>query len=135
MESASFVRIAIGIVLDQRLLLITRRPDHTVLAGLWEFPGGKVEPDETEDQCVVRELREEVGLEVRVVASFTDLNHHYDHGRVRLSPRLCRVVSGQPRPLQVADLKWIDPSQLSDHRFPEANGPLLEAIESLGLVD
>lgn len=132
LNSHNVVRVAIGVVQgDDGRILITRRRADTVLGGLWEFPGGKLEADETAEQCVVRELMEEVGIDVEVIASFTALRHEYEHGKVQLMPRLCRVVAGEAKPLEVADVAWVEAATLEAYAFPEANGELLAAVRQL----
>lgn len=126
------VRVAVGIVVTgeagQERVLITRRHDDRPLGGLWELPGGKVEPDELPEAAVVRELVEEVGLTVRVVGSLPSIDHAYDHASVRLLPYWCEPVSGEARPLDVAELAWVEPAELKRRPFPPANGPMIDAI-------
>lgn len=132
MNDHSAIGVAIGIVRNHSgRVLITRRKSDAVLGDLWEFPGGKLEPGETAEACVVRELREEVDLHVEVIGSFTTLSHHYDHGQVHLIPRLCRVVSGEARAVEVAALAWVKPDDFDRYGFPDANAPLLEAVRSI----
>ena len=109
-------------------MLITRRRPDSVLGGYWEFPGGKIEPGETAQQCVAREIYEELGLCVRVDQPLLAVEHVYQHGRVRLEPYYCTRLSGQLRHLQVAEHRWVTPEQLHDYRFPRANGKLLERL-------
>lgn len=131
MKQCSSVRVAIGVVRNESgQILITRRKAGTVLENLWEFPGGKIEAHETPEQCVVREIKEEVDLDVEVTASFTALSHQYEHGQVQLMPRLCRLIGGCVRSLEVAEARWIDPEKLNHFEFPEANKPLIEAVMS-----
>jgi len=82
-------------------LLITRRPGNTVLAGYWELPGGKAEPGEPLETCLVREFREEVGLNIVVTATLDIIEHQYDYGLVRLHPFRCHDLGGEARNLQV----------------------------------
>ncbi|MBI4768972.1 MAG: A/G-specific adenine glycosylase [Chloroflexi bacterium] len=94
-------------------VLIAQRPPDKLLGGLWEFPGGKVEAGETLAECLRRELREELGIEVEVgQQSIARLRHTYTHFRITLFVFECRLTAGTPRPLQVADVKWAYPSQL-----------------------
>ncbi|MEO1130821.1 MAG: (deoxy)nucleoside triphosphate pyrophosphohydrolase, partial [Planctomycetota bacterium] len=90
-------------------ILIAQRPDHTVYGGYWEFPGGKVEPGESTEACVAREVREELGLEVRPTTALPQIVHTYPHGRIRLCPWVCEVVPGSPEPrnLEVASHRWV----------------------------
>lgn len=109
-------------------LLITRRPGDTVLAGYWELPGGKAEPGESLEACLMREFREEVGLDVVVSTALDIIEHQYDHGHVRLHPFLCTDAGGHARNLQVAEHRWVTASELASFRFPPANGSLIETL-------
>ncbi len=111
-----------------REVLITRRPTDSVLAGYWEFPGGKIESGETPQQCVAREYLEEVGLTVRVGEPLAVIEHRYPHAVVRLTSFLCAPVSGRVRHLQVTDHQWVSPGDLAGYQFPPANEPLIEAL-------
>lgn len=112
-------------------ILITRRPDHTVYGGYWELPGGKAEPGEAIEDCVRRELSEEVGVSVEVIRTLPDVIHTYKHATVRLHPRLCRLAPGSPEPrnLHVAEHRWSPLSEIKNHRFPEANAHIIAALE------
>jgi len=109
-------------------ILITRRKAEQVLPGLWELPGGKLEPGESPRQAVVRELREEVGIEVTPVADLAPVQHRYDHAHVRLIPFICKHLAGKPRPLHVDELRWVRPDQLADFPFPDASMPVLHEL-------
>jgi A/G-specific adenine glycosylase len=109
-------------------VLIARRPHDTVLPGLWELPGGKVEPGESVEQCVAREFREELGVEVEVGQPLPVIEHTYDHATVRLHPYFCRHKSGEPRNLAVTEHRWVRPLELDSYEFPAANASLLKAV-------
>lgn len=113
-------------------ILITRRRPEAVLPGVWEFPGGKAEPGEAIDQCVIRELREELGVEVEPIGALEPITHTYDHGKVRLHPRLCRLRIDSPDPTdrQVAEHRWTLVQALNSEDFPEANRPILAELRS-----
>jgi len=111
-------------------LLITQRQADAHLGGLWEFPGGKREPHETFEQCLVRELREELGVVVSVGRVLEDLTHAYAEKTVRLKFLLCRLGTGEPQPLGCAAIKWIGREELEAHDFPAADARLLEKLKS-----
>ncbi|MFQ5616808.1 MAG: A/G-specific adenine glycosylase [Anaerolineales bacterium] len=97
-------------------VLIAQRPENGLLGGLWEFPGGKLEPGEDLVACLQREIREELGAVVDVGGSLGTYKHAYTHFRVTLHAFGCTLASGEPRPIEVADLRWVTPAKLPD--FP-----------------
>lgn len=119
--------VAIGIVRDEGRVLVSRRPYGGMLGGLWEFPGGKVEPGETPEAALHRELREEVGLTVDVVGTLPLVDHAYTHLRVTLHPFLCRLREADPRIGEARPQRWIRPEELPDHPMPRANRKVIEA--------
>ena len=122
------VSVAIGIVLrDGQILICQRRPDDA-LAGLWEFPGGKQEPGESLEQCVVRELAEETGSEVQIIEPLVPIKYRYPSVDVRIQPFLCQHVSGDPRPLACQRTLWVKPTELQNYTFPPANDDLIHQL-------
>src|SRR6476469_3906122 len=91
--------VAIGIVTRAGKVLICQRPDGKSFAGYWEFPGGKREPGETIDQCLRRELREELAIEVTPTHALSPVDHDYPAGSIRLHPWVCTHDAGEPQPL------------------------------------
>jgi mutator protein MutT len=124
------VEVAAGLVFRGGQLLITQRPAGSHLAGLWEFPGGKREPGETFEACLVRELREELGVEVQVGALVESLTHSYPDKTVHLRFFRCTLGSGDPQPLDCAAVKWVSPGDLSGHAFPAADERLLSRLQT-----
>src|SRR6478672_8863209 len=116
---------------DRGKLLITQRRPDDHLPNLWEFPGGKVESGETFEQCLVREIREELGIEISVGELVEDLTHSYPEKTVRLRFFECRLLSGEPKPIHVQDLRWITRTELHNFEFPAADGRLIERLSSL----
>lgn len=98
------------------------------MGGYWEFPGGKIEGGETAEGCVKREMREEVGLEVRVTKELAQIEYEYGGRRVRLWPFICEVVSGEARANEAGEVRWVLVGELKDFRMPEANGGLVEIL-------
>lgn len=130
-ETPSKIRTKTGPAAPTYDILITRRPDHTLYGGYWELPGGKAEVGEPIEDCVRRELSEEVGVSVEVIRTLPDVVHAYKHATVRLHPRLCRLSpdSAEPRNLHVAEHRWSPLAELRNHRFPEANAQIIDHIE------
>lgn len=110
--------------------LITKRLETSPMGHCWEFPGGKIEPGETIEACAVRECLEEIDVTVEPVRRLQDPWYDYPHGRIHLHFVLCRIVSGEPRPIECREVKWIAPDQFADFEFPPAD---VGVIESLGL--
>ncbi|MFG0291971.1 MAG: (deoxy)nucleoside triphosphate pyrophosphohydrolase [Phycisphaerales bacterium JB050] len=111
-------------------VLITRRPADTVYAGYWEFPGGKVEPGESPEDCAAREVHEEVGLVVKPSHRLAVVEHTYEHGRVRLNAWVCREVEagGVARPIEVADCRWCTLDEIPWDEFLPANGAIVREL-------
>ena len=127
------VEVSAALIFREGKLLIAQRHADAHLGGLWEFPGGKREPGETFEQCLVREIREELGVEISVGELFEEVVHDYPEKSVHLKFFICRLVSGQPQPLGCAAVKWIEKSELAAHEFPAADAQLLEKLKVLYL--
>ena len=123
------VQVAIGVCRrSDGALLVTRRKADATLPGLWEFPGGKLEPEESARQAVVRELWEEVALEVTVLATLEPLRHRYDDFEVVLHPFLCGVAGGDAKPLASQELRWATLEEIERLPMPDANATLLPRV-------
>lgn len=121
-------QIGAGVVWRDGRILISQRPADGLLGGLWEFPGGKVEPGETLKRCVAREIREELGIRVRVGEQLAEVDHAYSHFTITLHAFECRFVSGTPKKLGVADFRWVRPEELQEFPFPAANQPIIREL-------
>ncbi len=117
---------------DGRVLLAQRPPGKT-LAGLWEFPGGKVEPGETPEETLVRELREEIGIETKTacLAPLTFASHTYETFHLLMPLYVCRRWEGIARPLEGQALKWVRPRDMRDYPMPPADEPLIPFLIDL----
>ena len=124
------IDVAAALVFRDGKLLITQRYLKAHLGGLWEFPGGKREPDETFEQCLVRELREELGIEVAGGDLLESLTHAYPEKTVHLRFYRCLWKEHEPQPLGCAAFKWVTAAQLQDYTFPAADARLLETLRS-----
>jgi mutator protein MutT len=113
---------------DDGCLLITQRLADDTLGGYWEFPGGKVEPQEDLRAALARELVEELGIHTEIGAELHRIVHAYPDRDVRLYFYEVRIVSGEPQKLEVADLRWVTLDELMDFKFPEADLPLLKQL-------
>ena len=125
----ALVTVAVGILIDGAgRVLVTRRAPDAHQGGLWEFPGGKVEADETLLEALTRELREELGVSVEAAEALMVLEHDYGDKQVRLDVHRVTRWSGEPRALEGQPLAWQPPEQLRNWTFPAANRPILERM-------
>jgi 8-oxo-dGTP diphosphatase len=117
---------------DGRVLL-AQRPEGKQLAGLWEFPGGKVEPGETPEETLIRELQEEIGITTKVacLAPLTFASHTYDDFHLLMPLYVCRRFEGIARGLEGQALKWVRPKDMRDYPMPPADEPLIPFLIDL----
>jgi len=130
-STMKLTHVAIGIVVRNGQVLICRRRATDPLAGYWEFPGGKVEPGESPADCLRRELREELGIEVKIRFALDPFEYTYPHIKVFLHPFLCDRADGEATPLAADELRWIQPTELANYDFPPANDDLLEQLRQV----
>jgi mutator protein MutT len=122
------IEVSAALIFHDGKLLITQRHARAHLGGLWEFPGGKREAGETFEQCLVREIREELGVEISVGKLFESVTHAYPEKTVHLKFFVCRLTGGEPKPLGCEAFKWISAAELDNYRFPAADTKLLEKL-------
>ena len=122
------IDVSAGLIFRDGKLLITQRPADAHLGGLWEFPGGKRECDETFETCLARELREELGIEVAVREPIETIEHDYPEKRVRLKFFRCEWLANEPQPLGCPAFAWITRDQLANYPFPAADARLIERL-------
>jgi len=117
---------------DGRVLL-TERPAGKAMAGLWEFPGGKIEPGERPEETLIRELKEELGIVVRepCLAPLTFASHAYDDFHLLMPLYVCRRYEGIPHGKEGQALKWVRPQALRDYPMPPADEPLIPILQDL----
>ncbi|WP_421656205.1 A/G-specific adenine glycosylase [Leptothermofonsia sp. ETS-13] len=114
---------------SQGQILIDRRRQSGLLGGLWEFPGGKLEPGETVEDCIQREIREELGIEIQVGDRLITVEHTYSHFHVTLNVHHCRHISGEPQPIECDEVRWVTLVELEQYPFPKANVQIIEALK------
>ena len=124
------IRVAAALVFDSGRLLITRRPAGKHLGGFWEFPGGKLEKGESFPDCLQRELREELGIQVSVGELLAAVEHSYPKQTLRIHFYRCALDSGSPSPIECDAVEWITASMLNNYAFPPADAELLAEIRS-----
>lgn len=123
------IHVVAGVITDVRgRILLNRRTENSDMAGLWEFPGGKREPGETSEQALVRELREELGIEAEVGAWLMDVPQVYPDKHLRLEVRHIRSWKGSPRGREGQAITWVTPDKLSRYSMPPADLPVVAAL-------
>ena len=124
---------AVALVDRDNRVLIARRPAGKAMAGLWEFPGGKVHEGETPEQALVRELQEELAITVceTCLAPFTFASHPYEGFHLLMPLFLCRTWEGELRPREGQEVKWVRASRLSVYPMPPADLPLIPMLRDL----
>jgi mutator protein MutT len=122
------VEVAAGLVCQEGRYLIARRKPGVHLAGFWEFPGGKREPDETLEECLRRELFEELSIHIDVPIPFQVIRHEYAEKTVELHFFQCRIEAGQATAIDCAEIRWVWPHELGDFKCPPADRPIIEAL-------
>ncbi|MGB8330360.1 MAG: 8-oxo-dGTP diphosphatase MutT [Polyangiales bacterium] len=127
------VVVAAAVIIDNGRVLLTRRAEGQHLAGLWEFPGGKLEDGESPEEALVRECREECGIEVQVEQILDVTHHRYPAKDVLLLFYRCALRAGEVRHLQVADHAWVAPAELGDYPLPPADEGVVARIVALDL--
>ncbi len=125
------VHVAVGVIInDEQKILLAKRHSHLHQGGKWEFPGGKVENNETVTQALIRELKEEVNLDVYSSISFLEIAHNYPDKHVLLDIHLVKDFDGIGEGLENQEIKWVELSALSQYEFPEANIPIIKKLMS-----
>ncbi|MEH2182826.1 8-oxo-dGTP diphosphatase MutT [Nostoc sp.] len=117
---------------DQKQILIDRRRPEGAMGGLWEFPGGKIEPGETIQECIQREISEELGIVIEVAEHLITIDHSYTNLRVTLTVHHCRHVTGVPQPLESDEIRWVTLEELEQFTFPKANIQIIAALKGSG---
>lgn len=128
-EDEPRVEVVAGVITDATgRILLARRTDGRDLAGLWEFPGGKREPGETPEQALIRELDEELGIQVEVGDAIIAVPQRYPHKRLRLDVRRIERWRGKPRGNEGQALAWVPPAKLPTYSMPPADRPVVAAL-------
>ena len=124
------VKVAAGLVFKNDELLISKRPESVHLGGLWEFPGGKLEIGETYEDCVIREIYEELGIEVKVDYIFEEVLHQYGEITVFIKFFICNLQRGEPKKIQCSDFVWVKRNDLGIYDFPSADIKIINRLRN-----
>ena len=127
----SVIPCGVALVRRGREFLIAQRKKGDTFGLFWEFPGGKKNPEETFEQCVAREIKEEVGVHITVDEKFMEIKKQYREKTIWLNFYLCSYVSGQARALECENIAWASWEQLKNYKFPPANERVIRKLKSL----
>ena len=122
------IEVAAAIILHDSKVLIAKRAPHKALAGYWEFPGGKIEPNENETDCLKRELQEELDVKITVGEFLTEHYHDYGSFQILLKGYLCNFLSGTFNLIDHDEVKWISPKDILESEIAPADIPLLRRL-------
>ena len=126
--------IGVGVIWNtQGQVLIDRRRPEGQMGGLWEFPGGKIEMGETVEECIKREIQEELGIEIEVGNHLITIDHTYTHLQVTLTVHHCRHLSGEPQPIECDEIRWVTLDEIDQFSFPKANEQVIAALRQAPL--
>jgi len=120
--------VTAGLLQQDGMVLITKRPAGSHLAGYWEFPGGKQEVGETLEECLEREMKEELGVDVRAGECLLNVDHEYENRIISLYLFQCIHLSGELNPLACEEIRWVHPEDLRQFRFPPPDEKIIERL-------
>ncbi|MDN4503854.1 8-oxo-dGTP diphosphatase MutT [Alteromonadaceae bacterium BrNp21-10] len=123
------IQVAVGVILKDNAIFITKRPDNLHQGGKWEFPGGKIEANESVEQALARELFEEIGIVPLRCSALMDIHHDYGDKKVSLRVLTVARFEGQPYGKEGQQGRWVAIENLADFEFPAANVEILEKIQ------
>ena len=125
--------VAVALVDTDGRVLLAQRPEGKSMAGLWEFPGGKINPGESPEEALVRELKEELDIDVTeaCLAPFTFASHRYESFHLLMPLYVCRRWKGTLRPCEGQTLAWARPAKLGEYAMPPADKPLIAMLQDL----
>jgi A/G-specific adenine glycosylase len=123
--------VTAAVIRREGQVLLAKRPSKGLLGGMWEFAGGKSEQNETLQECLKREIREELGVEVRVGSPFGIYQHAYTHFRITVHVFLCDLSDGEPRPIEAAEIAWVHPASLTDYPMGKVDRQIASKIKAL----
>ncbi len=122
------IRVSAALIRQNGRYLLTRRKPQTHLGGLWEFPGGKCEAGESLEDCVCREVWEELGIKVNLPVYAMSHYHEYPEKTVDLTFFECTTFEGEPKARDCADFRWVSPDEFCEYEFPPADVPVIQKI-------
>lgn len=128
-QTKRVIRVVAAEIRDEAgLYLITQRLPHAGMPLLWEFPGGKVEPDEADEAALIREIHEELDVAIQILGHSVSLRRDYDHYVIDFHSFSAKIVQGEPKRIGVWDFRWVPPTSLSDYRFPPVDQATIDVL-------
>jgi mutator protein MutT len=131
MSTSPVVHKVIGVAViknDREQFLIDKRSPQGLHGGFWEFPGGKIEPGETIEACIAREIMEELGIVIEVGDLLIEIDHDYSKFTVTLKVHNCRHISGEPQAIECDEIRWVTIDEMHQFNFPQANDRIIAAL-------
>lgn len=129
-------QIGVAVIWNQSgQILIDKRKVGGAMGGLWEFPGGKIEVGETVADCITREIREELAIEITVGEHLVSIEHTYSTFQITLIVHHCQHISGVPQPIESDEIRWVEVGELTQYEFPAANVAIINAIKAMSTLD
>jgi 8-oxo-dGTP diphosphatase len=123
-------QIGIAVIWDRfGQILIDRRKASGTMGGLWEFPGGKIEAGETVAECIIREIREELAIEITVGVHLISIEHTYPTFQLLAIVHHCQHISGIPQPIESEEVRWVKVGDLAHYQFPAANAAIIRTLQ------
>ncbi len=127
------INVVAAIIVNNGKILITKRSNKMKLGGMWEFPGGKIEPDENEKQCIIREIKEELFLDISVSRHFLNSQHKYEFGNVNLSSYICKIENGNIKLTEHENYNWVSIDELINFNFVPADECIVKKLIEEGI--
>ena len=127
-QDKNVIPCGVAIIRRGREFLIAQRKRNDSFGNYWEFPGGKKNEGESFEQCVAREIQEEIGIEVLVESKIMEIRRRYNEKMIWLNFYLCSHVSGDPKPLDCQKVQWVDVEDLKSFKFPQTNNPVIASL-------
>ena len=128
--------IGLGLIVNHLgEILIDQRKEEKSMGGMWEFPGGKKEDGESIQTTVIREIQEELGIQVEIKEKLIEFEYSYTDKNICFSVYFCKLIDGTPKPFESLQIKWVDPNDLVDYDFPDANKLIIAELNNYLVVD
>ena len=127
-DENKIIKVGCAVVHRNGKILIAQRNENDFLGGYWEFPGGKIEPGENMEQCLVREVFEELGIQIKPSLFIKRADYTYPEKKVALFFYLCDWVSGEPKKIDCQDFAWVTPEEMRNYKFPDGDDDMINEL-------